>query len=266
MGFQARHLSNYTYIIFSQKVIKVATVTRDVEASETTLNTIFSEATTFELDAQKGDFAEVAKAAGLAVKPVNKIGLLDANIPGVGNNRAIVKWGFEEDSEVGDIKRFSTTDGYVVAQLTRKSPKGLMSVAEASPRVTPILRKEKKAAKIKESITATTLPEVASSQGVTVQNATAVTMASPTIPGSGNEPSVVGVAFGKEPGQETGLLVGENGVYKIRVLAVNPAPALDNYASYANQLKTQATPTINTNVLSALKEAAVIEDFRTNFF
>ena len=250
----------------SQKVLKVATITRDIEASEKTLNNIFSEATTFELDAQKGDFAEVAKAAGLGVRPVNKIGELDASIPGVGNNRAIVKWAFEEETEVGAIKRFSTTDGYVVAQLTRKSPKGLMSVAEASPRITPILRKEKKAAKIKAGITATTIAEVASSQGVAVQNATAVTMASPTLPGAGNEPSVVGVAFGKKAGEETDVLVGENGVYKVRVLAVNPAPALDNYASYANQLKTQTVPTVNTNVFNALKEAAEIEDFRTNFF
>ncbi|QIE59401.1 peptidylprolyl isomerase [Rasiella rasia] len=249
-----------------QRVIKVATITQDIEASEQTLNTVFSEATTFELDAQKGDFIEVAKAAGYSAKPVNKIGELDATIPGVGNNRAIVKWAFEEETEVGDIKRFSVSDGYVVAQLTRKNPKGLMSIAEASPRITPILRKEKKAAKIKETITGTTLQEVAASQGVTVQTATAVTMAAPTIPGAGNEPAVVGVAFGKKAGEETDVLVGENGVYKLRVLALNPAPALENYAAFANQLNAQVTPTVNTNVYNALKEAAEIEDNRKNFF
>ncbi|MAM30308.1 MAG: peptidylprolyl isomerase [Flavobacteriaceae bacterium] len=249
-----------------QKAMKIATVTRDIEASEKTLNTIFSEATSFELEAKKGDFAEVAKTSGYGVKPVNKVGELDATIPGIGNNRTIIKWAFEEETEVGDIKRFSTPDGYVVAQLTRKNPKGLMSIAEASPRVTPILRKEKKAEKIKESVTGSTVQEVAASQGVTVQNATAVTMAAPTLPGAGNEPSVVGVAFGKKAGEETDLLVGNNGVYKVRVLAVNPAPSLDNYASYANQLNTQRTPTINTDVYNALKEAAEIEDNRKNFF
>ncbi len=249
-----------------QKVVKVATVTRNIEASETTLNSIFSEATNFELDAQKGDFAETAAAASLPLKPVNKIGKLDANIPGVGNNREIIKWAFEEETNVGDIKRFSTANGYVVAQLTRKSPKGLMSIAEASGRVSPILRNKKKAAKIKESITGTTLQEVASSQGVTVQNATAVTMAAPTLAGAGSEPLVVGTAFGKKAGEETDLIVGEKGVYKVRVLAFNPAPQLDNYASFANQLTAKATPAVNGKIYTALKEAADIEDNRANFF
>jgi peptidyl-prolyl cis-trans isomerase D len=250
----------------SQKVVKVATVTREIEPSEKTINNIFSEATNFELDAKKGDFAETASEASLPLKPVNKIGKLDATIPGIGNNREIVKWAFEEETNVGDIKRFSTTDGYVVAQLTRKSPKGLMSVAEASQKVTPILKKEKKAEKIKESITGATVQEVASNQGVTVQSATAVTMASPTLAGAGSEPLVVGTAFGKEPGEETGLIEGENGVYKVRVLAFNPAPGLDNYASYANQLNAQATPAVNGKVYTALKETAEIEDNRANFF
>jgi len=250
----------------SQKVIKVATVTREIEASEKTLNNVFSEATNFELDAQKGDFAETATAASLPLKPVNKIGKLDATIPGVGNNREIIKWAFEEESNVGDIKRFSTTNGYVIAQLTRKSPKGLMSIAEASSRVSPILKNKKKAAKIKESITGTTLQEVASSQGVTVQTATAVTMANPTLAGAGSEPVVVGTAFGKKVGEETGLIVGEKGVFKVRVLAFNPAPELDNYASYANQLTAKATPAVNGKVYTALKEAANIEDNRANFF
>lgn len=249
-----------------QKVVKVATVTRKIEASETTLNNIFSEATNFELDAQKGDFAETAAAASLPLKPVNKIGKLDATIPGIGNNREIIKWAFEEESSVGDIKRFSTTNGYIIAQLTRKSPKGLMSIAEASTRVSPILRNKKKAAKIKERITGTTVQEVASNQAVSVQNATAVTMASPTLAGAGNEPLVVGTAFGKKVGEETGLIVGENGVYKVRVLAFNPAPELDNYAAFANQLTAKTTPAVNGNVYTALKEAATIEDNRANFF
>lgn len=249
-----------------QRVLKVATITRDIEPSEKTLNGVFSEATTFELDAQKGDFAETANAASLPLKPVNKISELDGNIPGIGNNREIVKWAFEEETNVGDIKRFSTPEGYAVVQLTRKAPKGLMSIAEASPRVTPILRKEKKGEKIKAGISATTMQEVASSQNVSVQSATAVTMASPTLPGAGNEPKVVGAAFGKKAGEETQLIVGENGVYKVRVLAVNEAPALDNYASYTNQLNTQARPAINANVYNALKESAEIEDNRKNFF
>ena len=249
-----------------QRAIKVATVTNEVELSEKTLSDNFSLASKFEVASQKGDFAEMAKTDGIDLRPVNKIGELDSNIPGVGNNRAIVNWAFNEETSVSDIKRFSITDGYVIAQLTRKDPKGLLSVAEASVTVTPILRNEKKAEKIRESITGTTLEEIASSQNVSVQTAAALTMAAPTIAGAGSEPEVVGAAFGKGAGETTRLIDGTSGVFIVKVLAINKAPDLETYESYANQLNSKIQPTVNNAVIGALKKEAKIEDNRANFF
>ena len=249
-----------------QKAMKFATISKEIEASEKTLNEVFANASRFEVAAQKGDFSQIAKTQELALKPVNKIGALDATIPGVGNNRSIVNWAFGEDVSVGDVKRFSILDGYVVVQLTRKSPKGLMSIAEASALVMPKLRNAYKAKQIMATISGDDLDAIASSQGITVQNATAITMAAPTIPGAGAEPEVVGAAFAKAAGETTSLIAGEKGVFKVRVTAVNNAPALENYASYANQLNSAATPAVNTKVYQALKNAAEIEDNRANFF
>ena len=249
-----------------QKAMKFATISKEIEASEKTLNEVFANASRFEVAAQKGDFSQIAKTQELALKPVNKIGALDATIPGVGNNRSIVNWAFGEDVSVGDVKRFSILDGYVVVQLTRKSPKGLMSIAEASSLVMPKLRNAYKAKQIMATISGDDLDAIASSQGITVQNATAITMAAPTIPGAGAEPEVVGAAFAKAAGETTSLIAGEKGVFKARVTAVNNAPALENYASYANQLNSAATPAVNTKVYQALKNAAEIEDNRANFF
>lgn len=248
-----------------QRAVKIATVIKQIEPSESTINNVFSKATTFEVAAKKGDFEKVAEEQNLTARPVNKIGELDANIPGVGSNRSIITWGFEEETSVGDVKRFNTPGGYVIAQLTRKSPKGLMSVSEASSKVTPILRKKKKAEKIRQSISGSTLQDVASSQSVTLQTATAVTMANPIIPGAGSEPKVVGAAFGEKAGETTGLIDGEKGVYKVRVLAVNKAPELDNYASYVNQLNA-ANNAVNSKVYQALKKKADIEDNRAKFY
>jgi peptidyl-prolyl cis-trans isomerase D len=249
-----------------QKAMKFATISKEIEASEKTLNEVFANASRFEVAAQKGDFSQIAKTQELALKPVNKIGALDATIPGVGNNRSIVNWAFEEDVSVGDVKRFSILDGYVVVQLTRKSPKGLMSIAEASALVMPKLRNANKAKQIMATISGDDLEAIASSQGITLQNATAITMAAPTIPGAGAEPEVVGAAFAKAAGETTSLIAGEKGVFIVRVTAVNNAPVLENYASYANQLNSAATPAVNTKVYQALKSAAEIEDNRANFF
>jgi peptidyl-prolyl cis-trans isomerase D len=250
-----------------QKVLKVATVTKEIVPSEKTLSDVFSRGAKFEEAARDGDFNEIAEENGLTPKPVNKIGELDATLPGIGNNRTIINWAFQGDIKVGDVKRFNIGDTYVIAQLTRKnSEKALMSVAEASAIVTPILRNKKKALKIRESVSGNILEEVASSQNVVVKAANALTRSNPTIADAGTEPEVVGAAFGKTVGELTDLIDGENGVYMVQVLAVNKAPVLDNYEAYVSQLSTGAAGAINSSVYQALRKAADIEDNRAAFY
>ncbi len=246
---------------------KIATVTKEIEPSESTLSMVFSESAKFEEAARDNDFAKAAEDKGLTPKPVNRIGKLDATIPGIGNNRTIINWAFQDETSVGDVKRFNINDSYVVARLTRKSDtKALMSVSEASATVTPILRKQKKAKKIREGISGATLQEIASSQNVTVKTASALTRSNPTIAGAGTEPVVVGRAFGVGEGQTTELIDGETGVFVVRVLAVTKAPDLENYAPYANQMSSSAANTLSKSVFDALKNAADIEDNRADFY
>ena len=249
-----------------QDAIKLASIVKRIQPSEKTINDVFSNATKFELAAKEGDFNELAKENNVTAKPVNKIGELDATIPGVGSNRSIVTWAFNSDTKIGEIKRFNVTNGYVIVQLTRRNPKGLMSVAEASAMVTPIIIKEKKAIKIRESITSSVIQEVAKNQNLTVKTANSISMATPTIAGGGTEPKVVGVAFGTKVGETSKLIDGENGVYMVRITAINNAPELDNYTSFVNQLNLQEAPSVNNKVYNALKKAAEIEDNRAEFY
>ncbi|MDX1783281.1 MAG: peptidylprolyl isomerase, partial [Aequorivita vladivostokensis] len=248
-----------------KKAIRLATVVKNIEPSKKTTDDVFFRASKFEVAVKDGDFSELAKSQNLEVKPVNNLGKMEANIPGLGANRPIVNWAFNEDTKVGDIKRFSVPEGYVIAQLTRKNEKGLMSVAQASPTVKPILLNEKKAEKIRESIKGNTLEEIAQNQNVSVQNVTGVTMANPMIAGS-LEPKVVGAAFGTKPGESTGLINGRNGVYKVKVTAFNPAPKMESYVNYANQLSTKNAPASQSAVYNALKKKAEIEDNRATFY
>ena len=247
---------------------KVATVAREIEPSEETLSLVFSESAKFEESARSEGFAVAADQKGLTPRPVNRIGVLDANIPGIGNNRSIINWAFQDEVSVGDVKRFNLNESYVVAQVTRKSTeKALMSVAEASATVTPILRKQKKAERIRQGLSGTTLQELASSQNVTVKTASALTRATPTIAGAGTEPLVVGAAFGVGAQGTTELINGETGVFKVRVLSQQPAVALENYSSYVNQIKSGlAVNAINTRIFNALKAIADIEDNRADFY
>ena len=260
------HIISVTDVKNVQLAYKFATIVDEVEASEETSNQVFSVSSKFEDSSRKGDFTEVAKEGNLTVRPVNKIGKLDANVPGLPSSRQIITWSFNEETAVGDVKRFNTQEGgYVVARLTRKSPKGLMSVADASAQVTPILRNEKKAALIKVKMSGDDLQSIATANNVTVQTATTVSMALPTIPGAGAEPEVVGAAFGKNANDSTGLITGKTGVFIVKILAKVPAQKLENYASFSNQLNLQNTG-IEAKIVEALKKKATIEDNRANFY
>jgi peptidyl-prolyl cis-trans isomerase D len=249
------------------RVLKIATLAQKIEPSEKTIDDVFNATSKFEIAIQDKDFQEVATKNSYEVKPVNGIKELDENIPGLGSQRSIVRWAFEDGTKVGDYKRFSIPNGgFVVVQLSASNKKGLMSVEAASVTAIPEIRKEKKAKMIREKIAGKSMDAIASSQNVTVQNASAVNMKNPTLSGAGNEPLVVGNAFGLKVGQKSKLIDGNNGVYMIEVTNKTEAPKLDNYQAVANRLTAARVGAAQVKVYNALKEAAEIEDNRAKFY
>ncbi len=249
-----------------QKVMKVATIVKEILPSDKTLSALYNTTQKFEIAARDGDFKEVATGDGYTLRPVLSIRAMDENLPGEGPQRPIVRWAFEEEASVGDIKRFTVNDGYIVAQITRKTPKGTERVEDVSARVTPIIRNQKKAEIIKGKFSGSSIEELAASQSQTVKSATSISMKSPTIAGAGNEPKVVGAAFGLEQGAVSSPIEGDKGVYIIKATKFTEATPLDNYNSYATQETQKTRLAAAGKALQALKAAAEIEDNRSNFY
>lgn len=252
-----------------QDVVQVATLSREIEPSEETINTLFTDATKFEMasmDAKAEDFGDIARESSYTVRPVNKIKEMDESLPGLGSQRSIVQWAFNEDTSVGDIRRFNVNNGYAVVQLTKKYKKGLMTPEDASTMALPQIRKERKAEQIIAANQGKAMDAIASDNNVSLSNATAVTLKSPTIPGAGREPLVVGTAFALGQDQTSGLIQGETGVYMLKVTKKEDAPAMENFSTYAGNLRASAANRVNGEVYNALKEKAEIEDNRATFY
>ena len=247
----------------SSDMVKVATIARKIEPSEDTNDKIFRDASTFEVNLENADFATLAKESSYDVRPMTAKEL-DESIPGIGNQRQIVRWAFEEGTDVGDYKRFTVSGGIVIAQLTSKSEAGLMSVEDASVTVLPEIRKEKKAKLIMDRVSATTLEDFAKAENQNVRSSVAINMKNPTISGAGNEPMVVGTAFGLNEGETSGLIKGNTGVFMVQTPKKTPATELENYQPFANQVSTQKLNSVQNRLYNALKEAAEIEDNRAN--
>ncbi len=252
------------------KAIKIATVSRKVEPSEATMNDLFTKTTSFQLEAGKKGFDEVIKSDTLLkVRPVKGIKVLDENLPGIGAQRRIVQWAFQNDVKVGNVKRFDVEGGYAVVQLTAKNPEGLMSVEKASAMVKPILQKEKKAEIIKGKISGTDIAEIAQSNGTQVRSATGISLSEPMISGAGNEPEVIGAAFSLNEGQTTQPIAGEKGVFVVKLTHRTKAPELASYSAIAAQESQKRSSAIGAGdepVVKALKKAADIEDNRATFY
>lgn len=250
-----------------QDVVQIGTLAREIQTSDETINTLFAEATQFEMETISGkEFTATAKENNYVVRPVNKIKEMDENLPGLSAQRSIVQWAFNEDTKLGEIKRFNINDGYAVVQLTAKYDTGLMSAEDASLLVLPKIRKEKKAARIIADNKGKTMDAFAKDNNVTATTASALTMKSNTIPGAGAEPFVVGTAFSLPQGAVSNLIEGETGVFLVEVTKKEDAPKLDNYSTYANNLQSVAVGRVDMNVYNALKEASKIEDKRATFY
>ena len=245
-----------------QNLYKVATIARKIEPSKETEDKIFRDASSFEVALADKDFSEVSKASNYTVRPVLKVKELDENVPGLGSQRAIVRWAFNEDTKIGEYKRFTVPGGYAVMQLTNETKKGLMSVKDARTTVAPKLLKDKKAEKIMSEVSATTLEDLAKAKGQQVKTSSAINMANPTIAGAGREPYVVGYAFGLKDGETSKLLKGESGVFLIKRTGFTPAVELDNYQTFANQAGNKKLNAVQSKLYPALKDAAEIEDNR----
>ena len=69
-----------------------------------------------------------------------------------------------------------------------------------------------------------------------------------------------------ELNQVSDFIVGENGVYKLKVIKIDKSGELENYLSYANQLLVPSRSNVFNDIFLASKEAVEIVDNRSSYY
>jgi peptidyl-prolyl cis-trans isomerase D len=249
-----------------QDGIRLATVAQKLEASEATSDKIFTQATKFEMDAADKDFNKVAKEMKLTVTPAVSVKAMDETFGALGNQRAIVRWAFENDTKVGSVKRFEVANlGHVIATVKNIDDSGFAPIDQVRPFIETKLKNVKKAEMLKAKMTATSLEAIAKATGSKVEQAANVTLENPVLNGGvGQEPRVVGNAFALAANKISAPIEGNTGVYVVKTTSIVKAPALKDVAPYVAKLKAQSAGDVN-RVLPALKDIADIKDNRKQF-
>ena len=247
----------------------IADVVIKAVPSDKTSNEVFRKATQFEMESKNDkDFAKIAQNNNYKIRTVSQISELEENLPGLPKQRNIVRWTFEEDTSIGDVKRFTlNSGGYVVVQITEKIDKGLSSIENVGEEVRKIISKKKKEVIIKNRYKdIQNLDSFAKEDKVIIETASAINQKNPTIPGTGNEPFVVGTAFALDEGKTSSLIAGEKGVYMVVLLKKNIVPDLDDYSSYSKLILKNSSQNLAENIFNALKSVANIEDNRALYY
>ncbi|MDP5028171.1 MAG: peptidylprolyl isomerase, partial [Flavobacterium sp.] len=246
--------------------VLMGTVAQKIQPSDATIDAIYTKASQLEADAnENSDFAAIAKKAGLEVVPATNLKGSDEYVQGVGSQREIVRWSFNKDTEIGDVKRFEVPQGFVIAKLKDKNESGLLPIDIARQSVEVLIKNQKKAEIIKKKMNGTSLEAVAQKSGASVQPATGITLKTPNLPNIGNEPKVIGKAFGLAAGKTSEIIEGNSGMFMIRAKAVTKAPEVPSYATYITQYRSQNQSYASSMAYMALKEKAEIKDNRANF-
>ena len=256
-------------IVAKEDVVLVGTLALKNIPSERTSDSIFNIASKFEIELSNiGDFNQTAESFDFEVKSLNNIGVLDHDLPNMENQRRLVQWLFNEETEIDDFKRFDLSrGGYVIAKLTDKAEEGLMKPELASITVLPILKNKKKAKIIiSDNKKFKNLEDLASNNNLEILNVSALNQVTPIVAQAGFEPKVIGKAFGLEVNSISDLFEGETGVYMIKLNSFKSADELESYTPFENQLTNKFRSNIDFSIVQSLKKSADISDNRNDYY
>ncbi|MBL4746894.1 MAG: peptidylprolyl isomerase [Flavobacteriaceae bacterium] len=253
-----------------KKAVILATVAKLIEASEETENVIFQQAETLASQLSEGkNIHDLAKESGYTVEAAVGLKVLGEYVTSLGAQRAMISWAFNKERALKDSNRFDIDlngrQAYAVASVSSIVEKGLAPVATVVNEIRPILMNRKKAAILVKRMNAETLNEIAEENKTGVRTATAVTVASPTLVGVGNEPSIVGAMSSLAVNKVVKGLIGNKGVFAIEVTKRDLPVTLENYGSFRNALVDKVQSRTG-QLYNVLKEASEIEDYRAQMY
>ena len=197
--------------------VLLANVAKEIIPSNESSNNNYRKASQAEFDANN-DLPLNQSNAGIPINNFESFEEFDEGIPGINNSRQIIKWLYDKDSKVGDVRRFDLADGYFVAKIIQFNKKRLTNIDNVRDEISEIILNDKKFSFLKNKYKSTIdIESIATENNIEVENASAVTQSDPILVGAGPEPYIIGSSFSLMEDETSELLKGNNGIYIIRL-------------------------------------------------
>ena len=246
--------------------VLLADVAIEIIPSNESSNENFRKASQVEFDANNGLSLNQSDAS-LQINTFESFEDFDEGLPGIINSRQVIKWMYDDDSRVGDVRRFTLNDGYLVAKIIEFNKTRLPNIEDVRTEISQILIQNKKYDFLKNKYnSALNIDIIAEENNLEVENASAVTQYDPILVGAGVEPYIIGSSFSLEPDETSELLKGNNGVYIIRLLSKEIAEEINLGQAISNSLSDREIERISTLIPEVLESKAEIVDNRSFYY
>lgn len=259
---------------------KLAYLSENIVPSEETQNAIFEKADAFiEQNRSIADFAAAAESDGnLTLETANNVANSAYNFANLGQGQAsrdIIKWAFDNETNVGEVTPtvFTFTDEvdyyknkFVATAVKAEHPKGQLRLEDVKSTIEPLVRNYKKGELLKSQITASDIGSIASQYSTTVDTARSAAFALNSVGGIGNEPKAIAAAFNTDLNAVSNLVVGNNGFFVVQPISSTDAVDVTNVTQVKNQATASLKSTLSTSLLQALKRKAKVADNRFTYY
>ncbi len=246
--------------------VLLADVAIEIIPSNESSNENFRKASQVEFDANNGLSLNQSDES-LQINTYESFEDFDEGLPGIINSRQVIKWMYDDDARVGDVRRFTLNDGYIVAKIIEFNKTRLPDIEDVRTEISQILVQNKKYDFLKNKYKSTlNIDTIAEENNLEVENASAVTQYDPILVGAGVEPYIIGSSFSLEPEEISELLKGNNGVYIIRLLSKEIAEEINLGQAISNSLSDREIERISTLIPEVLESKAEIVDNRSFYY
>ena len=246
--------------------VLIADVVKDIIPSNDTSNDIYRMASQAEFDANN-DLPLNNSDSSLFIDSFESFEQFDSGLPGITNSRQVIKWLYEDETRVGNVKRFTLNQGYIVAKALNFNKKSLPSVNDVRDEVSKIIRKDKKLDfLLKKYRSSIDIESIAQEYDIELERASAVTQNDPLLVGAGDEPYIIGSSFSLDTNETSKILKGNNGIYLVRLLSKEIAEDIGIGAAISRSMSDREIERISTLIPEVLESKAEIVDNRSLYY
>jgi peptidyl-prolyl cis-trans isomerase D len=254
---------------------RVALLVRNVQPSTRTYQDTYAQASRFASTNTNAEKFNAAVTEEKLNKRVASVRENDRDIIGLENARILIRAAYEAEKDdilvtSQESPIFELGNNFVIAVLTKVTDEGIATFEEAKTRVELAVINQKKSDYLSKKAVAalegkTDLESIASQLNTSVRNATNINFNSFSVPGLGAEPAVIGTVASLDVDKISKPIVGNNGVYIIKVTSANQGPE-QGFETEQARLSQSLNFRAISQAFEAQRKKAEIVDKRAKFY